>query len=161
MREKEYNRAATVQYAKTWALARNPKYLNFDPYGGDCTNFASQCIYAGSGVMNYSYVNGWYYNSGYDKSPSWTGVMFLYNFLTNNKGVGPYGEASDKASMQLGDLIQLGDATGRFYHSLIVCGFEGDDILICCHTYDSYMRPLSTYYYDRIRFVHIKGVRYY
>lgn len=55
--------------------------------GGDCTSFASQCIYAGSKVMNYNKNNGWYYNSGNDKSSSWSGVEFLYNFLTTNKGV--------------------------------------------------------------------------
>jgi len=161
MREKEYNRAAAVEYAKEWALARNPAYLNFDPYGGDCTNFASQCIYAGSGVMNYTPVHGWYYRNGNDKSPSWTGVAFLNNFLIKNKSVGPYAQYTDKSQMQLGDLIQLGDSGGRFYHSLIVCGFSGSDILICCHTYDSYMRPLSTYSYNQIRFLHILGVRYY
>jgi hypothetical protein len=124
VREKEYTTAATVEYAKTWALLRNPRYFDFDPYGGDCTNFASQCVYAGSGVMNYSYVTGWYFNSSYDRSPSWTSVMLFHNFLISNQGVGPYGVPSDKASMQLGDLIQLGDMNGRFYHSLIVCGFE-------------------------------------
>ena len=50
----EYNRANAVAYAKKWAYGRNPKYYDFSDLGGDCTNFASQCIYAGSGVMNYT-----------------------------------------------------------------------------------------------------------
>ena len=91
MREQEYEREKAVQYAKKWAYGRNPEYFNFDPIGGDCTNFISQCIFAGSKTMNYK-SNGWYYKNGNDKSPSWTGVEFLYNFLTQNKGVGPYGE---------------------------------------------------------------------
>ena len=56
-------------------------------FGGDCTNFVSQCIYAGSNVMNYDKNNGWYYNNTNDRAPSWSGVEFLYNFLTKNKGI--------------------------------------------------------------------------
>ena len=41
----EYNRANAVAYAKKWAYGRNPKYYDFSDLGGDCTNFASQCIY--------------------------------------------------------------------------------------------------------------------
>ena len=50
----EYNRENAVAYAKKWAYGRNPKYYDFSDLGGDCTNFASQCIYAGSGIMNYT-----------------------------------------------------------------------------------------------------------
>ena len=43
----------TIKYAKKWALSRNPKYYDFDSIGGDCTNFISQCIYAGAKIMNF------------------------------------------------------------------------------------------------------------
>lgn len=43
-------------------------------YGGDCTNFVSQCIFAGSGIMNHNKRTGWYYINGNKKSPSWSGV---------------------------------------------------------------------------------------
>ena len=66
-----------MEYAKKWALSRNPKFYDYEKIGGDCTNFASQCIYAGSGVMN---NKTWYYKNGNQKSPSWTGVEFLYDF---------------------------------------------------------------------------------
>ena len=90
MHELPYNRTAAVEYARKWALTRNPAFYDFEEIGGDCTNFASQCIYAGSGVMNYTPVMGWYYNSPYDRTPSWSGVEYLYNFLITNKSVGPY-----------------------------------------------------------------------
>lgn len=48
-----YDRAAAVAYARKWAVGRNPKFYDFNDIGGDCTNFASQCIYAGCGVMNF------------------------------------------------------------------------------------------------------------
>ena len=49
-----YDRAGAVKYAETWALKRNPGFPNFDGMGGDCTNFASQCVYAGCKVMNFT-----------------------------------------------------------------------------------------------------------
>lgn len=64
-----YNRQAAVDYAHRWAYLRNPDFYNFDELGGDCTNFASQCLYAGAGVMNYTPTFGWYYNSQYSRTP--------------------------------------------------------------------------------------------
>ncbi len=49
-----YNRDVVAEYAYKWAFRRNPEYYNFDSIGGDCTNFVSQCIFAGAGVMNYT-----------------------------------------------------------------------------------------------------------
>ena len=50
----KYNREKAIVYAQKWAYARNPNYYNFDHVGGDCTSFISQCLYAGTGVMNYN-----------------------------------------------------------------------------------------------------------
>ncbi|HOA54831.1 MAG TPA: amidase domain-containing protein, partial [Clostridiales bacterium] len=62
---KPYDRDKAVRYAHRWAYERNPAYYDFEKLGGDCTNFASQCIYAGSGIMNHTPVYGWYYiNAG-------------------------------------------------------------------------------------------------
>ena len=70
----DYDRDKSVAYAKKWAYGRNPKFYAFSNLGGDCTNFASQCIYAGAGVMNYTPTFGWYYKNLNDRTPSWTGV---------------------------------------------------------------------------------------
>ena len=56
-----YDRQSAVMYALRWALSRNPEYYSYSGIGGDCTNFVSQCVYAGSGVMNYTPDFGWYY----------------------------------------------------------------------------------------------------
>ena len=153
-----YNRAAVVNYARTWALHRNPAFYDFEKIGGDCTNFASQCIYAGAGVMNYTPVMGWYYNSAYDRTPSWSGVEYLYNFLTTNKGVGPYARVVSAAEARPGDLVQLGTADGDFYHSPVITA-TSPIILVAAHTYDALDRPLSSYVFDQARFLHIEGVR--
>lgn len=153
----EYNRQKAKEYAKKWVYQRNPKYYNYDAIGGDCTNFISQCIYAGSGIMNYKDLYGWYYISANNKSPSWTGVEFLHNFLINNKGVGPFGEISN--DIEIGDVIQLSFDGSKFTHSLLVVGIENGKILIATHTFDAYARELSSYSYRESRFIHINGVR--
>lgn len=163
MRIKEYNREEAVKYAHKWAYLRNPQYYNFDPVGGDCTSFISQCIYSGSKVMNYSKL-GWYYKSGNDKSPSWSGVEFLYNFLTTNKGVGPFGKDVDIEGIQKGDIIQVSFDSIKFAHTLIVVDIKEnknnlENILIASHTFDSDYRKISTYRFSKLRFVHIEGVR--
>ncbi len=158
MREIPYNRFASVAYARTWATSRNPAYYNFEEIGGDCTNFASQCIYAGARVMNYTPTFGWYYRSSYDRSPSWSGVEYLYNFLINNRSVGPFAHEVSAAEAQPGDIVQLGTADGHFYHSPVITAVS-PEILVAAHTFDALDRPLSTYVYDRVRFLHIDGVR--
>ena len=158
MRELPYNRTTAVAYARRWALSRNPAYYNFENIGGDCTNFASQCIYTGSGIMNYKPVIGWYYNSSYDRTPSWSGVEYLYNFLVTNKGVGPHARVVSAEDALPGDIVQLGTADERFYHSPVITAVS-PTILVAAHTFDALDRPLSSYTYDKLRFLHIEGVR--
>ncbi len=157
-----YDRQKAVEYAVTWALKRNPRYLDFSNMGGDCTNFVSQCLFAGSNRMNYTPVYGWYYVDANNRSASWTGVPFLYKFLTTNTTRGPFAAVADISQMEPGDVIQLGDGTGRFYHSLLVTRIDGepkvDTIYISTHTIDSLNRSLNTYQYGAIRFLHILGV---
>ena len=158
MRTKPYNRALALAYARRWAFSRNPEYYSFDGIGGDCTNFISQCIFAGAGQMNYTPDVGWYYISISDRAAAWTGVRFLYNFLVNNEGLGPYASETDADGVRTGDVIQLGRADGSFYHSLIVTSIF-PEILVAAHTNDAFNRPLRTYTYYTARYLHIEGVR--
>ena len=158
MRTIAYNRAAVLDYARRWAFSRNPEYYNFDNLGGDCTNFASQCIYTGSGQMNYTPDFGWYYISLTNRAAAWTGVTFLYNFLTKNEGLGPFATETDASDIRIGDIIQLGREDGSFYHSLIVTSIF-PEILVAAHTNDAFNRTLRTYTYYTARYLHIEGVR--
>ena len=158
MREFPYDRGAAVAYARKWALSRNPAFYDFEDLGGDCTNFASQCVYAGSGVMNYTPVFGWYYISPNDRTASWSGVEYLYNFLVNNRSVGPFAQEVSQYEAQPGDLVQLGRANGDFYHTPVIIA-ASPVILVAAHTYDALDRPLSSYNYYTARFLHIEGVR--
>lgn len=159
MKEKQYNRIAAVQYAQKWAYKRNPKFYNFDEIGGDCTSFISQCIYAGAKTMNYKKHIGWYYNSVNDRSPSWSGVEYLYNFLTTNKSVGPSAIVSSRDNVEIGDVIQLKfSGMNNFSHSLFIVNKTKNDIFVATHTDDSYNRNISTYIFEKIRFLHINKV---
>jgi hypothetical protein len=156
---KPYLRERAVTYARKYAFGQNPIFGNFRGIGGNCTNFVSQSIYAGSCVMNYTPTFGWYYVSLDDRSPSWTGVDYFYNFITENTSVGPFGKEVSRNDIEIGDVIQLGNNTDGFYHTLLVVGFDGEDVLVAAQTDDAYQRPLSTYTYDFSRFIKILGVR--
>lgn len=156
-----YNRDKAVAYAHKWAFGRNPAFYDFSYIGGDCTNFASQVLYAGSKIMNYTPTFGWYYLSTNNRTPSWTGVNQLYNFLIGNKGAGPQGEEVSIGEIMRGDIIQLSFDGTIFAHSPIVVD-EGErtpsSILLAAHSDDSDFRPLSSYAYRSIRFIHIYNV---
>jgi hypothetical protein len=154
-----YNRKATIDYAKKWAFSRNPKFYNFDLLGGDCTNFASQCIFAGSNVMNYTPIYGWYYINASSRTASWTGVQYLYNFLVTNKRQGPFGYQVDKNDLEVGDIVQLGNYLGVFYHSPVVTKIINNEIFVAAHTNNVYDYPLYKYNYNKIRYIHIDAVR--
>ena len=153
-----YHREKSIAYAHQWAFGRNPAYYNFDLIGGDCTNFISQCLYAGCGVMNYTRDTGWYYNSSYNRAAAWSGVAFLHRFLTRNQGAGPYATELPLAYAQPGDIIQLSFDSRVFSHSLFVVNAD-PGILIATHTNDADNRPLDSYQYRLARLIHIEGVR--
>lgn len=157
MNSHKYDRKSALEYAKKWALARNPKYYNFDPVGGDCTSFVSQCLFAGSKKMNY---NNWYYNNGYDKSPSWSGVEFLYKFLITNTGLGPHGIEVSPDKVEVGDIAQLSFNGFKFEHSLFIISTANDykNFSIAAHTFDTLGKKIGEYNFSKIRFVHIKDV---
>lgn len=159
MNIREYDRNAAVAYARKWAYSRNPKYYDFSALGGDCTNFASQCVYAGSGVMNFTPITGWFYKNANDRTASWTGVEFFYDFMTGNEGVGPFGEQTELRFVKPGDLIQLRNADGRYYHTPVVTAIQGGRVLLAAHSIDALDRPLDSYSFAAFRCIHILGVR--
>jgi len=160
---RNYDRRAAVFYAHEWAFGRNPLFYDYEEIGGDCTNFASQCIFAGSGVMNFTPTYGWYYISSDQKAPAWTGVPFLYNFLTRSTpSVGPTAVEVPIWEVMPGDIIQLSFKGQEFQHSPVVVRANHpqstDQIWVAAHSYDADNRPLSTYEFQKVRYLHITGV---
>jgi len=159
----DYNRAAAVQYAHRWAYGRNPVFYDYELLGGDCTNFVSQCLYAGGAIMNFTPTFGWYYIDANQKAPAWTGVMYLYNFLTRREfSLGPVAVPCELKDLRPGDLIQLSFKGEEFQHSPIVVSVGAvpapENILLAAHSFDADYRPLSTYEYRKLRCLHVTGV---
>ncbi len=155
-----------VTYAKRWALDRNPLFTNYTGIGGDCTNFVSQAVLAGSCKMNFTQDFGWYYLSDSFRAPAWTGVEYFYDFITqneefasNNRGVGPFGTEITMDTARAGDIVQLANELGDFYHTLFVSGTDERGLLVCAHSDDALDRPLASYTYSSSRALRILGVR--
>ncbi len=164
---KPYDRESALRYARRWALSRNPLFYNFAGVGGNCTSFVSQSVLAGSCVMNFTPDFGWYYISADDRAPAFTGVEYFWDFFTGapdfaaaNGGIGPYGREVTQDEIEPGDVVQLGRADGDYYHTLIVTGRAGEELLVSANSNDVYNRPLSSYIAPRVRYLHIEGVRF-
>lgn len=163
---KPYNRERAVEYALKWATDRNPLFIDFTGIGGNCTNFVSQAILAGSCTMNYTPDFGWYYVNENDRAPAWSGVEFFYDFLTGaplfiekNGGIGPFAVEISREQAELGDVVQYANADGDWYHTVIITGFDGEEILVSAQSNDARNRPLSSYNFANARFLHLAGVR--
>lgn len=164
---KPYLRERAVEYALRWALGRNPLFIDFTGIGGNCTNFVSQCVLAGSCTMNYTPNFGWYYISPEERAPAWSSVEFFYDFMTGverfaevNGGVGPFAVEVGREGAEVGDAIQYANASGDWYHTVLITSIgEDGEILVSAQSDDARNRPLSSYNYASLRFLHIEGVR--
>lgn len=159
-----YDRDAAVTYAHIWAYRRNPRYYDYEMLGGDCTNYASQCLYHGTGVMNPTPVFGWYYWDANEKAPAWTGVEYFYRFIVREEeDTGPFGIETDLSALRPGDFVQLELGEGRFSHTPVVVdtGRKATlwNTLVAAHSGDTDYRPLGTYDFRRLRCLHILGTR--
>ncbi|MEY9850625.1 hypothetical protein ABH923_000303 [Leifsonia sp. EB41] len=81
------NLSGVVQYASTYWQQYNPAYVAQS--GDDCTNFASQALFAGGWTMNqtgnYQQPDQWWYNSGGGVAPQnqswpWINAQMLSDF---------------------------------------------------------------------------------
>jgi len=159
----KYNRINAVEYALKYAEVKNPEFHDYTNQGGNCTNYISQCVFAGAPKMNFSKSNGWYYLSPWETSISWANVVPFYNFLTSNQGEGAFASVSPLEMCEIGDVIQL-----KFYnktiptHSLFITDIKSrtpDGIYICANTRDVKNKPMSFYRYEEFKLLHILGYR--
>ena len=116
--------------------------------------------------MNYTPDFGWYYINANRKAPAWTGVEYLFRFLVReDKSVGPVAEETGITGIQPGDLIQLSFDGKSYSHTpVVVYANQAEslsDILVAAHSQDSDNRPLSTYQFQKIRYLHVVGVNYF
>ncbi|AIQ62309.1 hypothetical protein PSTEL_03410 [Paenibacillus stellifer] len=142
-REIRYRREDAAMYADRWWDGFNPE---FETFAVDCTNYVSQCIFAGGAPINYTgkRETGWWYK-GYiggreEWSFSWAVSDSLRRYLDGERRTGLRAEAVESPQqLMLGDVIQYDwDGNGRFQHSTIVTAFDAGGMpLVNAHTVPS------------------------
>lgn len=128
IRDVPYRREAAVAYAERWWNEPNASYEEF---AVNCTNYVSQCIFAGGIPMDYTgrRESGWWYrgrqNNVEQWSYSWAVANALQLYLSHPRAYGLKAEAVDRPELlQLGDVICYDwDGNGRYQHSTIVTAF--------------------------------------
>ena len=155
-----YNGGNASRYALDHALNPSSDYTYFSK---DCTNFISQCLYAGGIKQHVGTVYSdtcWFYKTSTNRSSSWTGANEFYRYV--NSGVSKINKSNASwESAQIGDIIQM-MSSGKAYHSLIVSGvayssYGRSDLLVCAHTNNRRHVSLNEYYSGSKVYHHIIG----
>lgn len=138
-----YSRERAAEYAKQHWNQNNHGFLVFTD---NCTNFISQCLFAGQFPMegHGDRKNGWWYQRRGGKqdnwSYSWAIAHSLYWYLRKNKRIQMMQNANQ---LKLGDIICYDwEGDGRWNHNTIITAFdEKGEPLVHAQTYPSSFRP--------------------
>ncbi|WP_230986674.1 amidase domain-containing protein [Cohnella fermenti] len=162
-----YRREDVVAYAEQWWDEANPSYENFEV---NCTNYVSQCIFAGGAPMNYTgrRESGWWYKgraNGQELwSYSWAVANALQTYLSQPRTFGLRAELVESPQQLMpGDVICYDwDGNGRFQHNTIVVAFTPDGMPLVNantvssrHRYWDYRDSYAWTERTRYRFFHI------
>jgi hypothetical protein len=144
-----YNREAAVSYALQWWNNANPAYRNFG--NNDCTNFVSQCLYAGGWPMrgwNKWSLSHWFYYSGYYYSNTWTVADDFSKFLTIYSCRGRARSLAYKPwdrYFKIGDIVQIDyNMDGKWDHTMIITKVTANEIYVTYHWASSPFVPLTS-----------------
>lgn len=138
-----YNRVHSLRYAELWWNRSHPYFAHLRD---DCTNFISQCLWAGGTPMQMapSRARGWWYqwNQPVETEPwsfSWTTADALFRYLLQNLGAKQVVSAKE---LRIGDLVFYDwDGEGHYHHTTFVVDFDAKgDPLVNAHTDASYHR---------------------
>lgn len=161
-----YDRKRAAAYADRWWEAGNPAYLEF---AVDCSNYVSQCLFAGGAPMNYTNKrgSGWWYRGQSGKqelwSYSWAVADSLRRFLGSSGSGLTATQVHSPQELAEGDVISYSwQGNGHYGHSTVVAAIDGQGMpLVNAHTVsskhrywdyqDSYAWTAQTLY----RFYHI------
>lgn len=139
----EYDRFRAFRYAELWWNGWNP---NFPRLRDDCTNFVSQCLFAGRIPMEKrgSRAEGWWIEIGSKPeserwSYSWAVTEAFRRYLISSLKAKRVRHAEE---LRIGDVIVYDWAgSGQVHHAAIVSDFDDHgDPLVNAHTNPSYHR---------------------
>lgn len=138
-----YDRRATVQYAERWWNSYNPAYRQF---AVDCTNYVSQCMYAGGAPMRGApdRGSGWWYQ-GDNWSYSWAVAHSLRWYLSGSTSGLTGKEMESARDLIPGDIICYDfEGDGNWNHNTIVVTKDANGMpLVNAHTDNSRNRYWS------------------
>lgn len=138
--DRRYDRQQAVSYAHRWWNSYNPQFKQFDV---DCTNYVSQCLWAGGAPMSYARERskGWWYRFGDPPSwsYSWSVAHSLHWYLAGSQSGLRGKEVSSARQLEPGDVICYDfDGDGRWDHNTIVVGKDrSGEPLVNAHTTNS------------------------
>ena len=134
-----YDALEAVKYAERYW---NDHHFAYPVFANDCTNFISQCLYAGGAKMHgESRTSGWWIRNG-SWSYSWTTAHALYLYLKHAKSGLRGVFVSDPRELLLGDIICYDfEGDGRFNHTTIVVNKNAEgEPFVNAHTTNSRQR---------------------
>ena len=118
----DYDPDSAIKYAREYAIEYNPEFHDYNPQGGDCANFVSQCLSAG-GLKQ---TDEWNYTNGRGSS-AWISCKSMYALFSQKYEVI---ENPDYEDFEKGDIIMKRDLS----HVVICSGKdENGKPLICAH----------------------------
>ena len=165
-----YNRQKAVDYAREWYDDRNNEFYSYSDLSGDCTNFTSQCLYAGGIPMDSDWHSirteknifkrifqkpwNWFKNNGYyewDISRAWQTVSAQYEYIKENYCGGKEIIITSPDEIEAAianNLIQAGDllyfkAGTALHHSVIITQVTNNMIYYAGHTNSCFDKPLN------------------
>lgn len=156
---RKYDRAAVKKYVKKWCKSHNPSFNNLGNV--DCTNFVSQCLYAGGFPMNFDWKsaeNNKYMkklkSNKYYTTSEWSNANSLCDYIfTNMPRCKAFtikkGKDLDDVYkyLQAGDLIFFSTDRGKpkvpFNHAAIIYSVHKGKIKYAQHSPDVYRELYS------------------
>lgn len=166
-----YDRNAALDYAGRYVKARNGKWADYGPYGGNCQNYTSQCLLAGGIPMDAygDHVWKWYGSTVSNRSgtsgrsSSWSGVSQFLEYAQHNKGYGLAAAVNAPYfTGEPGDLLQMGTEHG-WQHTAIIASAVRDaagntvDYLVHSNTGDLKNYPASLFGFPKMSLTRIAG----
>lgn len=120
----------------------NKAYLDCNPRGGDCANFASQILYEGGGFKK---TDTWNYTN--DGTKAWVNAQAFKNYMVHSGrgsyiAKGSYKQVyKDAYQMRPGDFVAY-EKKGRITHISTVTGLDSKGYpLVTCHNTDRLLVP--------------------
>lgn len=167
---KAFDRNKAVAYANQYYHSRNPIWYNFTDEGGNCQNYASQCLLEGGIPLDYSGEEQWkcyVEDPNYEpeineeetatgRTRSWVNVGYFYNYAKWNEGKGMAADANvNLYYAQPGDIIIVGN--NGLSHTVIVSKVVDGHILVNSNSIDMKDYPVEAYTYTTVMLIKILG----